>query len=117
VLREWDTRRSTAFASGDESALRQLYPPGSRLAREDVDLLRAYERRGARLTEVTHQLREVTVMQSGPGRFRVRVVEGLRSTVSVEGEERALPTPAYRRSTLGFERGPTGWRLSSASVG
>ena len=56
LLREWDHRRSRAWAEGDPGALADLYTPGSRTGRRDRDMLAAYASRGLRVTGLLTQV-------------------------------------------------------------
>jgi hypothetical protein len=119
VLREWDARRAEALARADASALRELYVPGSGLARQDLALLAAYERRGVRLTGVVHQVTSVEVRLVTSRSLQLTVVERLAAArAGLGGEvERDLAGSRFARRTLRFERVRGSWRLSSVREG
>jgi hypothetical protein len=123
VLHEWDAARERALTTGDRQAVRSLYVPGSGLAAQDLELLRRYERRGVRLTDVEQQTLEVDVRVAGKRVVQLAVTERLAHAqvdlgAARESQPERLPASAVVRRVLRFERDAGGaWRLSSASAG
>jgi hypothetical protein len=118
VARDWDEARTSALLAGDVPRLRELYRPGSGLARQDVDLLRRYAGRGVRLRSMARQVLAVDVHVSSPRAVALTLVERLVAVrAQVDGLERTLPTPALTTHRLHFERVDGRWRLSSVRGG
>lgn len=125
VLREWDSRRSAAFAADDEQALSRLYVTGSALADQDLAVLRAYRERGLRVLHAQQQVLSVEVHDAGPRRVTMSVVERLAAArVEVDARSTGAPTVRHRlpasgftRRVLRFEHTRGSWRLSWASEG
>ena len=124
VLREWDSRRSQAFATDDAVSLRRLYVADSPLADRDLAVLRDYRERGLRVLQTEQQVVSVEVHDAGPREVTLSVVERLGtarvelvkpSTGATTAPERALPASTFARRVLRFERTRGQWRLSWAS--
>jgi hypothetical protein len=114
VLHEWDDRRSLAWASVDEQALRSLYAPGSAAARADVRLLRSYRARGLVVRRIVTQVFGVVVLRRERDRLVLRVRDRVAGGVVLErGRESALSgtTPVVRRLELRLVGGA--WRLAT----
>lgn len=119
LLSVWDARRSEAFAGRDRAALAELYTPGAGLLAQDLALLRAYDRRGLRVVDLTTQVREVVVLASGRNRVRLRVSERLAGVRfrTADDRYRRVPGSAYATRVLTLQRGGPGWRISSVTPG
>lgn len=112
VLHDWDSRRAAAYAAGEPAALRALYVPGSTTARADRAYLRAYTRRGLRVTGLRHQLLAVDVLDAGPRWWRLRVTDRQVGGVA-RGAGVAVPLPRDQPSTwrIGLRRSGGVWRV------
>ncbi len=100
LLRDWDTRRSEAWAAGDVAALRSLYVTGSRSAAADVAMLRRYVARGLVVEGLSTQVLSVSLLRDpAPDQVRLEVTDRVSggSVVTREGARRELP--ADRAST------------------
>lgn len=114
VLRRWDRRRATAYASGSARALRELYVGDAGAG--DVRLLRSYLRRGYRVEGLRMQLLAVRVRHHAAGRWRLRVTDRLAGgAVAVGyGERVALPRDRASVRTVVLRRGGDGrWRMAA----
>ena len=125
VLREWDSRRSAAFAADDERSLSRLYVPGSPLASQDLAVLRGYRERGLRVLHAEQQVVSVEVHETSSQQVTMSVVERLAagrvevvpSMGASTRPDRPLPASGFSRRVLRFERTRGEWRLSWASEG
>lgn len=95
VLHGWDQERELAWAADDETALRNLYVPGSAAARADVRLLRSYTARGLVVRRLVTQVFGVRVLRSTADRIDVRVLDRVAGGEVVTGH-RVLPLPSTR---------------------
>ena len=107
ALHHWDAQRAIAYRTDDAQSLRDLYARGSSAARADLAVLRAYDRRGVRVTTMTPQVLSFTVLDRGPDRLRVR----LTGHISGHGDDGhrclLLPTsPISTRRTLAMRDPP-----------
>lgn len=102
VLREWDARRAAAWAAGDPDALAGLYAAGSRTARRDAALLRAYAARGVRFERLETQLLAARVEARADDRLVLVVTDRLARVVA-RHRGRALALPVDRPSTYRVE--------------
>lgn len=114
LLRDWDRRRAQAWAAQDPEALRGLYLPGSRAARRDVAMLRQWQRRGVRVSDMTRQVRGLEVESWQGAHLRVRVVDRL-FTVRAEhdGAARDLPRGRERGTVVELVRSGEGWQVAA----
>lgn len=116
VLRAWDLRREAAWIAGDEAALAELYVAGSVAGRRDVQLLRSWSARGARVLRLEPQVLELQVLRQRPHLLVVRVTDrlGILDT-EVAGEPVTMPRDEATTRRLELRRGPgtTGrWRVA-----
>jgi hypothetical protein len=77
LLRDWDARRSAAYAAADVAALRRLYADGSVAGRRDVAVLLSYRSRGLRVVGLTTQLLDVRSEPGPAGAVVLRVTDRL----------------------------------------
>lgn len=119
VLRDWDRARAAAYAHGDVAALRRLYLGRSAAGRADARLLRRYLARGLRVEGMRTQLLELCVLDHGPRRLRLRVVERLVGAEAVHrrtGLRQPLPHAAADERVVELRRTPDGaWRVAGVS--
>lgn len=90
VVRQLDRERSAAFATGDAARLRQLYPGGSALLRDDLAALADLRRRGARARGLLHVVLDVRPVAVGQGRAELQVRESLSAYTLVDAGGRVL---------------------------
>jgi hypothetical protein len=118
VLREWDARRSRAYARADVAGLRALYVPGSRTGDADAALLRTYRERGLRVTEMRTQILQARVVRAGATRICV-VVTDLLVVATVDdrlGGGWTLPRDRATTRRVVLVRALGGWRVDEAYV-
>lgn len=117
VLREWDRRREAAWAEADEDALAALYLPDAAAGRRDVELLRRWTARGARITRLQPQVLALRVVRDAHRRLIVRVTDRLGVIEArVEGDRVKLPHDQPTTRRIEFRRGPrvtSRWRVAS----
>lgn len=117
VLRDWDRARSRAFADGDAAALRTLYVRGSAAGRADLEVLRAYVRRGLTVTGMEIQLLAVEVLHESSTRLRLRVADRLTGAVALarDGSATRLPDDSASTRVVELVRSgeAAGWRVAS----
>lgn len=117
VLAAWDRRRSAAWATGDVSALRRLYVPGSRAGAADVALLRRYLARGLRVDGLTTQVLALRVVERSPDRLVLRTTDRVVGAVAV-GPDGAVALPVARpgtREVVLARSADGGWRVVEAT--
>ena len=116
VLREWDARRSRAYAEGDGQALSRLYVAGSRTGAADRALLRSYRDRGLRVSEMYTQVLALTVREQTDQRLVVVVTDVLADAIAGDRAHArwALPhdRPTTRRVVLVRDHGS--WLVAEA---
>jgi len=95
VLHGWDQERALAWAADDETALRNLYVPGSAAARADVRLMRSYTARGFVVRRLVTQVFGVRVLRSTADRIDVRVLDRVAGG-EVVTRHQVLPLPSTR---------------------
>jgi hypothetical protein len=116
LLHAWDDRRAAAWASGDASALRALYTPGSAAGRHDVAMLRAWTARGLRVDGLRMQLIEVDVRRRTPQRLVLAVTDRLAGGVAEPGGL-ALPRDRASRHVVTMRWVEGEWLVSRARPG
>lgn len=116
VLHRWDEARAQAYATGNAEALRSLYVPASSAADADVALLTAYDARGLRVTALTTQVFELSVLRRGPRVLVLRVVDRVAGGV-VQGQGRCsrLATSAPAVRTVEWRRLEGRWRVGEVT--
>lgn len=120
ILREWDAARARAWTDGDVAALLRLYTPGSVAGRRDAAMLRAWNERGARITELSTQVLELTVRAEGERRLVLEVTDRVaRATArsagsDVDAEGVTLPSDEASTRRLVLRRSGAGaWQMAS----
>jgi hypothetical protein len=98
VLREWDERRASAYASGAVRGLRALYVRGSAVGEADAQLLRAYVDRGLVVQGMRMQVLALAVLRATSSVVRVRVTDRLVGA-EARGPTGVLPLPRDSAST------------------
>ncbi len=98
VLRDWDERRASAYASGDRRALRDLYARGSRAGAADLRLLRSYAERGLVVRGMATQLLAVEPRDIDERRLVLRVRDRLVGATA-EGAAARVLLPSDRPTT------------------
>jgi hypothetical protein len=112
TLADWDARRADAWATGDVSALRDLYVPGSRTGRADVRMLSAYVDRGLRVEGLTTQVLGWEVIAQSRDTLTLMVTDRVVGGV-VAGAGTRVPLPRDRATTrtVSLRRAEDGWRV------
>lgn len=110
ILDGLDVVRAMAHASGDDSVLGLVYPPGT-LLDTDQDTIRQWRGRGYVLAGVRMQRRECVAV----GRHQVRVIERLGPVAAVDatGASRALPRDGWDERTITLVRRDGSWWIGS----
>ena len=117
VLRQWDRRRSAAYAAGDPARLRRLYAPASRAGARDVAILLEYAERGLTVRGLQMQVLEVTPLRSSKGLLRLRVVDRLAGGAAVTGTSSVpLPTSEPTRRVITFVPDHERWVVRSVRI-
>ena len=112
VLRQWDGRRSAAWAAGDVRRLARLYLPGSRTGRRDVADLRRWVDRGLRVTGLRQQVVSLRVVAATSSRITAIVVDRTVDGVAVGRERRlTVPSSAWTTHRIRLARTSGGWRI------
>ena len=112
VLREWDARRSRAWAAGDRAALADLYVVGSAAGRRDRRMLAAWTQRGLRVRGLRTQLLAVHVRREGPRRLVLRVSDRVVGGVATgRGRRLLLPRDSVTRHVVGLRLVSGEWRV------
>ncbi|HEX7740744.1 MAG TPA: hypothetical protein VF426_13965 [Marmoricola sp.] len=113
VIHHWDARRAAAYRADDAGLLRSLYARGSSAGTADLAVLRAYDRRGVRVTTMTPQVLAFTVLDREPDRLRVR----LTGRVAARGDDGRrcllLPTSPISIRDLTLRRSAGRWVMVS----
>lgn len=116
VLHRWDEARARAYAAGNAEALRSLYVPASSAADADVALLAAYDARGLRVTAMTTQVFELSVLRRGPRVLVLRIVDRVAGgTVRGQGRCSRLATSAPVVRTVEWRRLGGRWRVGEVT--
>ncbi len=98
LLREWDHRRSRAWADGDAAALAGLYTRASRTGRHDRAMLAAYAARGLRVTGLRTQVLTASLRLWAPSRVTLEVTDRVVGAHAV-GRGVRISLPLDRPST------------------
>lgn len=98
LLREWDHRRSLAWAEGDVAALADLYTDTSCTGRHDRAMLAAYAARGLRVTGLRTQVLTATLRTRAPTRVRLEVTDRVVGAHAV-GRGKPIPLPRDQPSS------------------
>lgn len=118
ILRRWDRRRSSAYASGDARALGRLYAPGSAAGAGDVRLLRSYTARHLVVEGMHMQVVDLRVLQMETGRVVLRVQDRLAGAEAVSKNGRfTLPADRPDSRILTLVRLGGRWVLSTVRPG
>jgi hypothetical protein len=118
ALREWDSLRAVAYASGSVEGLRRLYVDGSTAGAADVRVLKRYVARGLVVQGMRMQVLALDVLRSTSSLMRVRVTDRLVGA-EVRGSSGLLPlprdAPSARVLTLRNVEGE--WLMAAVSAG
>lgn len=118
VLAGWDRRRAQVWATGGRAALAALYVRGSEAGRRDVDMLASWRARGLRVEGLRTQVLALRLVDQGPGRLEVEVVDRVVAGTAVgPGVRRPLPRDAPSARRVVLRDGPAGWRVAGVSAG
>jgi hypothetical protein len=114
VLRNWDVRRSAAWARGDAAAAGPLYTAGSAAGRRDRAMLRRYAERGLRVRGLRMQVLEASLLARSAGRIVLDVTDRVAGGVVVGPGVRArLPTDRATRRIVVLRRVAGEWRVAA----
>jgi hypothetical protein len=120
VLHDWDRRRSSAWAAGDEAALGAIYTTGSPARAADLILLRRYLARGLVVRGMRMQVLRVRVLVARPGTLRLEVTDRLAAAVATHSGARdgalSLPVDGASTRVLTLRRGGGTWRMARVSA-
>ncbi len=115
VLGGLDDVRAEAFASADPALLGEVYVRGNSARETDAELIRDYERRGARVVGAELIVLSCKVRRSSADQVRLEVVDRL-APAHVEwddGTTRALPRDLPTRRFVTLLRTSSGWRIGN----
>jgi eukaryotic-like serine/threonine-protein kinase len=119
VLDELDGRRAEAFVVPDVALLEEVYAPGSAPLAADTATLEALVDAGASVARVRHELREVSVVDQGDARVRLRVVDELPEHVVLDADGNPLEhRPGRGPAAFEVELVDTGegWRIAAITA-
>jgi eukaryotic-like serine/threonine-protein kinase len=119
VLDELDGRRAEAFVVPDVALLEEVYAPGSAPLAADTATLEALVDAGASVSRVRHELREVSVVDQGDARVRLRVVDELPEHVVLDADGNPLEhRPGRGPAAFEVELVDTGegWRIAAITA-
>lgn len=112
VLGRLDAVRALAYLDADPAALTEVYA-SRRLRDADAAVLRGWTDRGFRLEGMAQQRSSCRVLDRGPERLTLDVVDRLGRTHAVrDGRRTALPQDRPSRRTVVLTRTPDGWRVA-----
>lgn len=115
VLGGLDDVRAEAFANADPALLGKVYVRGSSAQEADAELIRDYERRGARVMGADLIVLSCKVRRASADRVRLEVVDRL-APAQVEwddGTTRALPRDLPTRRVVTLILTSHGWRIGN----
>ena len=112
LLREWDHRRSQAWAEGDAEELAGLYTPGSRSGRHDRAMLAIYTAKGLRVMGLQMQVLDASLRSWTPGHITLEVTDRATGAQAV-GHKVRIPLPRDCPSTrvISLRRVAGVWRV------
>lgn len=113
VLGGLDDVRAEAFANANPGLLSEVYSRGSTALDTDAELIRDYERRGARVVGADLIVLSCKVRRRSVDQVSLEVVDRL-APAHVEwddGTTRALPQDLPTRRVVTLKRTPDGWRI------
>jgi hypothetical protein len=112
LLREWDRRRSQAWADGDAAVLIGLYTRASRTGRHDRAMLAAYAGRGLRVTGLRTQVLDAALRSWAPGRVTLEVTDRVVGGQAVGGGVRiSLPRDRPSTRVISLRHVADAWRV------
>lgn len=112
VVAEWDQRRAVAWAGGDTEGLQELYVPGVKVGRDDVEMLDAYLERGLRVQGLTTQLLAVDELRVDEEEMVLKVTDRVHGgTVVGPGISRSLPRDGVSVRRLTFHTHEGTWKV------
>jgi hypothetical protein len=116
LLREWDQRRSRAWADGDAAALSGLYTRASRTGRHDRAMLAAYAARGLRVTGLRTQVLDASLRSWEPGRVTLEVTDLVVGAEAVgHGVRILLPQDRPSTRVVSLRRVSGAWRVEEVT--
>ncbi|MCW2751595.1 MAG: hypothetical protein JWR83_2705 [Aeromicrobium sp.] len=113
VLSGLDQARAAAFSAGDPALLDRVYARGSPGRDEDAATIRAYARRGGRITGAELTLLSWRLDDTSPRRVRLVVIDRLAAArvVWTDGTSRSLPRDLPTKHVITLVRTTDGWRI------
>ena len=113
VLGDLDEARAAAFSAGDPSLLDRVYARGASGREVDAATIRAYARRGGRVTGAQLMLLSCRLDESSSRRVRLAVVDrlGAARVVWADGSSRSLPRDLPTKHRVTLVRTAEGWRI------
>ena len=118
LLRDWDARRSAAYAAADVAALRSLYADGSTAGRRDVAVLRSYRARGLRVVGLHDAAPRRAQRAPQAGAVVLRVTDRLAGAVAVgPGRRVRLPAGTARTRVVTLVDEGRGWVVAEVRPG
>ncbi len=116
LLREWDRRRSQAWAHGDAAALTDLYTRASRTGRHDRAMLAAYAARGLRVAGLRTQVLDASLRAWTPERVTLEVTDRVVGAQAVgRGVRISLPRDRPSTRVISLRRVSGAWRVEEVT--
>jgi hypothetical protein len=114
-LRRLDRLRGRAWRRGDPGGLRPVYVPGSPALVLDRRHLRSYLDRGFSVRGVRVRILTLGVIDDGPTRVRLDIVDRLSHVVATDstGRRRGLPHDRPHRHMIELRRVRGHWRIAA----
>jgi len=118
VLDHICAQRARAWRLGEPRQLKAVYVAGSPELVHDQAMLRAYLRRGLRVSDVRMQFTVVVVERQAPDRASLLVVDRLAPAVAhdTSGHARPLPRDLPTRHLIRLAMTERGWRIAGITV-
>ncbi len=113
VLREWDRRRATAWASGDLAGLRHLYVATSTAGERDVARLSRWLDQGLRVRRLETQVLRVRVIEERRAAVVLRVTDRVARAETSSGLR--LPPDAPSAWRIAMRRIAGEWKVAAVS--
>ena len=118
TLASLDRRRAEAFSEDRPGLLRSVYSAGSAVLDQDRATLAAYRSRGLRVLDLRMRVLRLRVLDAGPRRAVLVVLERLAAATAVDrsGATTALRSDRPSEHRILLRRTPAGWRIAAVRM-